>query len=351
MERIWWNQVTNAVQFVSQITDALLNEKSIVLNYSENMPWHDFFEETVRETVKQGNSEKKFEDVINVDKPGDYILKEFCKPEKRAQFRPSKGYAKFLAESNDIVLHDRYLWVKISSEAMLNEWAAFVSDYIKARDKNSNSAVFILDWNGTSQVSGKKGLKTFSFDEFIGDYDRVVFAMLASSSVKERPFVQTYTAELVSQVVENDIELCAACLRNSKRFLADPYKEIKRITEFEKRSDGTTHSFSKNADEVEHAVWLAQIRTIYPIIEEYREVFVSKYSKAISAQLPITSSYGEEYKDPQDVEIGTLKFMADNGNLTISTGEYEKLKRFKDARNKLSHLNSLSMDEINELKL
>ena len=87
-----------------------------------------------------------------------------------------------------------------------------------------------------------------------------------------------------------------------------------------------------------HLIWLAQIKTVYPVLEEYREDFVQRHSSAIARHLPITSSYGETYDDPNDVELGTLKYMADNGMLYLSAKEYESLKTNKDARNKLSRL-------------
>ena len=76
----------------------------------------------------QQDSSRRFEVIRNVDDPGPYLLQEFCKPEKRAAYRPAKGYAKFFAESDDIVLHSRYLWVHAESIKMLETWVTFVSE-------------------------------------------------------------------------------------------------------------------------------------------------------------------------------------------------------------------------------
>ena len=112
------------------------------------------------------------------------------------------------------------------------------------------------------------------------------------------------------------------------------------------RSDGMSFVYDKTNDEVQHLIWLSQIKTIYPYIEKYREEFVRKYATAIQKQLPITSSYGERYESPKDVELGTLKYMVDNGHIVLSCKEYDRLKNFKEARNKLSHLSCLSLTEI-----
>ena len=98
-----------------------------------------------------------------------------------------------------------------------------------------------------------------------------------------------------------------------------------------------------------HLIWLAQIKTIYPYLEEYREEFVQKHHSAIAKQLPIQTSYGETYNDPKDVELGTLMYMAVNGYISLGSQEYEKLKKYKEARNKLSHLTALSIGDIRAL--
>ena len=65
MNRIWWNQVTNAMRFVSHITEALLDEKSIIVKHASSIPWNDEFEQTIKTSVMEQNSEKRFENVQN----------------------------------------------------------------------------------------------------------------------------------------------------------------------------------------------------------------------------------------------------------------------------------------------
>lgn len=349
MENIWWNQVTNAVKYVTDVKQSLLEEKSVLLKYASGMPWRNQFVNSVIEGVKLQNGDKKFVDISNVEDPGKYLLKEFCKPEKRAEYRPSKGYAKFFAESDDIVLHDRYLWIQIESQNNLDEWLIFVSEYIKERGKKDNKAVFVLEWVDENSMVVKKSVKVLSFDNYISEYDRIVFAVLASSSIKERPFINRYLSELVANVAGNDIELAAECISHHKSFLENPFAFIKMVMEEKVRSNGELFSYSKNADEVKHLIWLSQIKTVYPYLEEYREEFVQRHYNAISKQLPIQASYGEIYEEPKDVELGTLMYMVGSGIITISAIEYEKLKKFKEARNKLSHLTTLSISGINDL--
>lgn len=352
MEGLWWNQVTNAVKLVSDIERCLLEEKSLILMYSTTMPWREKFEESIRGAVKLHDPDKKFEKVPIVDDPGEHLLKEFCKKEKRAEYRPSKRHAKFFAASDDIVLHDRYLWVKTDTEACLEKWLDFVSEYIKERGKEDKKAVFILEFPNSTCThirKGIKGIKVFSFDDYIGEYDRIVFSVLASSTVKENIFLKDYLTELVSNVAGNDIELCAECILEYKSFMAAPGELIKKTVEEKVRSNGERFVFRINEEEIEHLIWLAQIKTVYPKLEEYREGFVSRYLDQIAKNLPIEAAYGEVYTDPKDVELGTLAYMAQRKMMSLDKAEFDKLLRYKDARNSLSHLKALSIEEVKKL--
>ena len=254
-----------------------------------------------------------------------------------------------MAESDDIVLHSRYLWVYLESAKDLDKWSAFASDYIKERGKNKEMAVFILEWRGERIKASRKGVRPVSLDDYINEYDRMVFSMLASSSIKETLTVKNYLAELSANVAGNDIELLASCIEKHDQFLRDPYTVIREIVDTEYRSDGSEYSYPGTIENVEHCIWKAQIKTIYPLIEEFRGGFVAKHSGAILKELPIESTYGEIYDDPIDVELGTLVYMAANGKILLTSADYYQLKKNKDARNQLSHLNTLTIDEIREL--
>lgn len=206
--------------------------------------------------------------------------------------------------------------------------------------------MFILDWKGKATATKKKGIMQISFDNYIGDYDRNVFAMLASSEINEKAFIKSYLAELLSNVIGNDIELYAGCVHRYREFLRNPYEIAADCAGNSCKSDGSAFLFQKSPDQVEHDIWLTQIKTVYPVIEAFRGQFSHKHRVAIQKLLPFSSSYGEVYRDWNDVELGTLVFMADKESLALSKNEYDQLYMFKEARNKLSHLGYLSFAEI-----
>ena len=349
MEQIWWERVPNALSFTTDIVENLLSEKSILLHCSGDFPWYTYMIRVIKESVKQQSSSKSFENIPATDDPGKYLLQEFCKSGKRAEYRPTKTYAKFFSENDDIVIHSRYFWVKISNKSQLESWTKFVSDYVKERGKGKDCAIFILEWIGNASIQAKKGIKLISMDKYVNAYDRIVFCTLAASSVSERSFIKNYLTELVANVIGNDIELCAACLDNYREFLRNTFATINEVVHSRVRSDGSDFVFLKSEDEINHLIWLAQIKSVYPVLEEFRENFIQRHHASIKKHLPIKSSYEQFYNEEGEVELGTLKYMADNYLLSLSSKETEQLTLHKDARNKLSHLTPLTLDEIKQL--
>lgn len=348
MANVWWNQVPNALKYTNDIKNSLLDGKSVLIISKQRFPWQDDWKELLEEAIRQETGEKKFVDAPPVNEPGKYLLEEGCKKETRALYRPLKGYADFLAENDDITLHDWYLRVEVDSDIQLKKWIEFVSEYVNKRKKKNRLAVFLLKWCGDYIPELMKGITVFNFDDYIEEFDKIVFSFLLSSDLKGNDFIKTYLAELAVNVAGNDVELCAECVREGDEFLASPENCISRIAQETCRSDGSAYDAEGLLADIKNHIWSAQIKTIYPQVERYRQYFVDKYSKQIKKGLPIATRYGE-VDSPYEVELGTLVFMAGSRQIELSEKEYNKLKKNREARNKLSHLSVLSLDEIKEL--
>ena len=216
----------------------------------------------------------------------------------------------------------------------LNTWADFVSDYIRMRDNRKEPAVFILVWQEKTKPSPRKGVTLHALDDYIGEYDRLVFAMLASSNIKCETYLKDYLAELTSSVIDDNAEMLAACISQYMDFMKSPYETVQQCA----TGMPGGYLFRKSRSEVEQDVWKAQIRAIYPVIEMYRENFVKQHYSSIKAQLPLSAPYGEVYENPNDVELGTLVYLANR--FSLSSDEYNCLVAFK---------NALTLEEIQDL--
>lgn len=350
MSNIWWSHISNASDFVDKVIKYASEGRATVLELPDYVPWRSAMDTCIEERLSYACSNRMLKKVYDNEskKPGECILLKFCKPEKRLEFRPAKGYANFLAEQTDITLNNRFVWIKVKNQERADAWLAFISEYQKALKKNGTTGgVFILEVKKLPQ-NIPTNLIIVSYDNNICDYDRYAFNILCAAGINENSNIKSYLSELVSNVVGNDIELSALCMKHEyyRDILNDTYEAIKRIIEENDRSDGNPFVFEKNRDQVNSGIWKTQIKTVFPVIEENRGRFVNRHSKEIEKQLPIKNDYGEEYCNPNDVEVGMLLHFISSGIIKTTPKENDLMKRLKEARNLLAHLNTIKFNDV-----
>lgn len=351
MEKIWWEQTTNAVRFIERIANTMADGKSLVLLLPKKVPWYTTMCELIKGRIQRRDSRYSLEDIrAPKENPGEFLLRRYCMEEKQAQYRPNKSYAQFLAESEDIVLNDRYLWVRGLSNRQCEEWVMFLSEYAKYKRKDGTSAVFLLEIEEESfRYVAKKGVVSISFQKEIQAYDRYTFCALAAAGIACADELRHYMAQVVSEVCAEDMELCAQCIRMGIQFLENPYERLMKIKKEGIRSDGGEFSVLVTREEVDRKVWEAQIRSIFPVIESYRGYFVKRYYEKIRKCLPISNSNGEQILDPDELEVGTLLFMVAGGELSVGKKEHDRLHQFREARNTLAHMKKMGEKEVEEI--
>ena len=348
MEAIWWGQITKANHFIQAATSAILDHNSIVIGLPESTPWKDTLYDSIEGILRQGNPEYKliFHD-CPAQEAGEFLLEKFCKKDKRNSYRYGMSYAKFLAQSEDIVLNSRYVWIKGVSGNKLKEWLDFIAEYNKCLRKDGLSALFILETqDDTSKAKRVKGIKYLSFDDSIDFYDKFAFCALASTGIDIKPSIRPYVAEVVSSVCTDDIELCALCLQRWNDFVKDPYETLTQITASEAHSNGTPFAIDYSSETVETRIWEAQIKLLFPVVERYRTRFVKKYLNYIEKALPIETAYGELIDNPLDVELGTLAYLVKGKSLPLTLKEDSQLDTFRNVRNSLAHLKTLDFEQV-----
>lgn len=349
MNNIWWERVPNARTLVEIVSEEILNENNLLLKHRQPLPWKDDFADTVIERVEENNSSKNFKIVEGISEPGKYLLDEYCKAEKRASFRPSVGYPKFFAENDDVVIHNKFFWVNLKTQAEIENWIGFVRDYCTFRKKDKELAVFILDCPSEYTILKQKGIKILDTDEFINEYDKIVYATLVSGQLNEPTWLKSYLTELMKEIACFSCEIMDLIAANYRKFLHSPYRVTKELIAESGKSLGVSIDTIVDEGSVENSIWKAQIKILYPLIEEYRKTFVEKHFDDIAMNLPIETESGGIFYRPQDVELGGLIYMVGTARLSLPEWEYKQLETFRDARNILSHLGILSWTEIEKM--
>ncbi|MGN0299680.1 MAG: hypothetical protein ACI4C1_10955 [Lachnospiraceae bacterium] len=352
IDEIWWRQIHSARSFIDSIVDGLLSYKSIILVMPGQIPWYEKMVELIETDTIRQNSRHSFDFVNDVQElPGRYLLNNYCKREKRAEYRPSMKYWEFFAERDELVLHSRYIWVSNLSEEKLAEWANFAAEYSRLMTHKHQRGAFILEVRDRN-LTGKlyyRGIQTVSFINEITDYDKMTFSMLVAAKSSVRTGLKPYLAELASKIAKDDIELSARCSQKGRAFLMNPRKAIEEIIQKEVRSDGSDFIYQESNEMITRSIWETQIKLIFPVIETFRSEFIRKYEGQIQSQLPISTTYGECYSEPREVEIGTLCYMAVSRCINVTEKDYNRLVLLKEARNALAHLRVLTQTEVEEI--
>jgi len=173
------------------------------------------------------------------------------------------------------------------------------------------------------------------------------------------PYIQSQRIEIyhtfAKYMIENDLAYPCFCT-------PEEIEEIRTIQKSSKERIGYYGRYAKcrnlTYDEVKAHLdngdkWVLRLKSM----GDFNKKIVFKDLIKGTIELPENEAkiavtvpeYGETYDDPKDVELGTLMYMVGNGYISLTTEEYEKLKKYKTARNKLSHLTALSIEEIRAL--
>ncbi len=349
-EEVWWKQITSSERFLRGIVDTLLDERNVVLYGSARMPWPHAMRSLAREALelKRGNRKVLWVDAGEIGEGlGEHLMKHSCKSELQAKYRPALGYAKFLADCETSTLPAKYIWIKNADADSTKRWIDFIRDYTGAL-RSRTGAVFLLEAAEGAEEAGKdKAFKTFCYEKAINHYDRFVFNLLLAAEVNvgsASTRIRQYLAELASNVTEGDVELGAECIERGKEFLADPYGALRDIRETS--GLGVPKALE---DTVRHAAWVAQIKQVFPLLEDYRQQFIADYEELIKKELPQPGNDGSMIEEPGDAELGLLWFLFKDKWSPISQAARDKLGKFRDARNRIAHMKLLSLEEMQEL--
>ena len=332
ISKIWWQQITGARKFLDKTANALASGKSAVICLSETTAWLDDMRIILREFLnKKFGGIKAVHEINAADfEPATFVFENFCSDAVKSEFMPfgEKARVKFLAERDDITLNNACLWIRNASEVQAENWFEFIADYHNFL-RGKSKGIFLLEAGANFNLAGRADIEIFSCAEEISDYDCFAFNIfIAAEFGKGDKFTKRYLAELVSNATGLDVELGAECIKCGSDFLKRPRRFLE----------------DKSHEEIEQAVWTTQLKLIFPLIEIFRRDFVKKYESRLEKLLPVELNSGKKILAPDEAEIGDLYSILSGENLPPD--DWEELKIYRDARNKLAHFSPLTLEEV-----
>lgn len=342
---LWWSRLVNSVRFLDDVKDAILEEKSVIMNFTGVIPWYDDLTEFLEQKLSFMTETRSFvyDDVSTVTiEPGKYLLTKYFSESERRKYWTDKSYEQFMAENDNTTLNHRILCITGINSSNAASWLKTISEYLEYRNSDER-CIFIL-FVQHANTNSSKFISNFQYEDYVTDYDCLMLCLTLLSSEKCSSIQKQYISEIASNIAGNNVEIAGLLAREGLSLAEDPYGTTSQVLW---ENDIKVNNLM---EVVETAVWKAQIKLVFPKLEDFRRDIVQKYSDKIKNYLPITSSSGEKIDKPSDVEIGQLFFIAGKGKF-LDKNEFDMLNKMRDARNLLAHRDSIRFDKLKEMKL
>lgn len=332
---IWWNQIGNSLRFAGRVLSQMRDHRSVILYLPEKLPFRSDFHAAVdagKSGFCLGRSLRRVAWKPGME-PGEFVMEELCPRSVRAEYWPGQSVAEYLAEQEQLLLNDYYVWVTgIREKGELAAWAEFVAGYDRCCGGRPNRAVFLLEYTGPEQL--RTGLDRLQYR--VEEYDCRVFCLQLAAAL-ENSGAMAYQAELALSLGGKDPELCARLMEQGQALLESPEETAAAVLPDRKKAWITSR------------VWRAGMLLIYPVLEEFRMDFISDHQHRLQERLPVYNCDGEAITDPRDLELGVLHYMANRYFRDLSREEMERLKLCHRVRNLLAHNKPLPYGDVLKL--
>lgn len=347
---LWWNRIISSVQYFNLLKEYLSDEMNVLIFCKSKLPWKKTLYEKLKTELGDITATRSIHSIRceSGTSPGKIILKSLCSPETQANFWPGQSYAEYLADTDNITLNNMFVRVEdIPTMDDASKWIEFVNEYYrlsKSHNKNCKRAVFILECSGNFSFEPKSEYFA-AIDITPSDFDRHMFCIMNTSEIKCSYPLKQYISELVFNLGGNNIELCGILASEGIALLDNPAFIYKRVC----KMYGIENRETKSEMEIKSEIIISQVKVIFPVLEQNRQLLIKKYNNEIKAALPIKNSLDEIVSEPYELELGALLLMVNQNKVVMLPDDKNLLKLCRNIRNKIAHNEILLSNEIKSI--
>jgi hypothetical protein len=341
IDELWWQRMSNAVMFISDVYEAIQSGKSVIMNFPDEIPWQDTLTEILIEKIRTVSAEKTVDhhDVSGVAIPGEYLMNNYCSEKDKVDYWFSISYEEFLSAKKNITLNHRYVFLTGINQTNAESWVKSVSDYLGFCNERQEHGEFILMVKH-SNIKAVKNMQVFNYTDYVTDYDCLLLCLNIISSMKCSSGMKTYISEVASNIAGSDIEAAGYMAAEGIELVKEPLKTAQMVSGIQNLTE----------DMVTSAIWLAQIKMLFPKLEQLRKSLIQKHLNQIRSHLPYVGSDGERIDEPNALEIGELFSMCHRHKI-LGNEEFSMLSKMRSARNNLAHWKIMSYSDIIDLHI
>lgn len=376
-EEFWWNNITGAHVVVSKVTDALLDNKMVILKVPSDLPWRYSMRSSIHTAFQERTDARDvvIEPIDAVDDnpddldPGRFVLQRYASStiSKGYRERSSISIQDYIAQKD--VIRNRIIWVKGLEGKAVYKWIKFCKGFTP---KTVVDGLFLLEIHDPMDPPENKFIELIDFSEYVSSYDVQLFNSFVLDSGEFDSYKsdewKRYISATAASVCDVDAEVSNLLLQEvdfRKESAIEGIARIAEMPEFSRRGaeEGSEHVLwlyrHGKINELKHRIWASQVEVLFPIIEMERVGMIERYKQDISDALMnnYITQYGEQITDPMDVELGSLCYMMSHRRhedqkyvLYIpDETERERIKFLHECRNLLAHASCCSPEQVAQL--
>ena len=316
---IWWERTPGSARFLETVSEALMGKGTIWI--SELLAWAKDFREVVKGHVEESDS-GKYVEFIDASKLEDTVsapdLVFSFDSSLKGSYLPAMSLAKFVCENS--ILSNTVIWIYGLDSDNGNRWLEISKEL--AATKSGLKVVC----EGSLCDGINRGVRVIIPSDYISEFDSLHFVMSRVTSDIGSPDFRIYISRIANEIVGCDVESSVKLLENVCELTASPVEYCLRVL--------PTH----DEQSIKTAIWNAQIKSLFPIIEQRRRQLISQLETRLSSLLPFFDEWRTEFFLIEDVELRHLIYFEAEGKLQLSYEENKLLRQIYNMRNDLSHL-------------
>lgn len=346
---LWWERTPNANRFIRDILKALYMGKSVIINFPENIPWKEEFIDAVEDGIYKYGDEKTLDIhtrtmIKDVKDPGRYLFDNYCDPKEKKNYWTTESYESFLANSSVSIINTKYIILDVIKCPSPGKWIKSIYKYNESIGEENEHGVFILfNKGGHIEETNNNLVHTFNYEKYISEYDCLMLCLTIAADLDCPPKIKQYLAEFATIITNGNYELAGKLCERGMPLILSPYKVVQDVY------IENMISYTELSKKVNSALWEAQIKIVFPIIEAYRKYYADKYKDNISQSLPFKDSITRQIiYNVSELEIGHLFYISEKGRFADHK-DYKRLQMLKDARNDSSHWNVIEYERLKSI--
>lgn len=334
---VWWKKISNASRLSEDVVRSVRNRESVLVSLA-NAPFAGDFARLTMESLRMTDSVNTLEQIaddsaIPVE---DLLFQEYCPPDAASMYFPTPGNSKtdFLAHCDQFMLNTSTAWVMASGNRV-TEWVGFIKKYASVCN-NDRHAVFVIQVNNDPvQPVGDRNIMYIAASDYISPYDYYVYYMLKTSEISScSTLKKQYISEILTSFCAEDVVTADFMIGSWLDIVKTPIELYTRhCPEYVPQ------------EELQSRLWRAQMKVLFPEIENARYRIIQKNLVQIQQALPYKAVYGPEINEPFKLDLGNLLGMIKGGQITLPSKDYQEISDLKPIRNSLAHMKPFQYNE------